>query len=145
MIHIIHDILRSENHVYAKIAQRQMQDGGSVLEQLFIGKIGLQRGRGEKHQRSIAYGVLQAISNNGLQAVPIAKPFAEVLGLLVVHVVQADLAKLPISKQKPLDGRTGDDPGPGYTKGSFEGIWGNMLCCQRGGGGSARSADERCL
>src|SRR5712671_4515664 len=118
-----------------------MQDSRGVLEQLLIGKIGLQRRRGEKHQRSVAYGVLQTVLNNCLQVVLIAKPSAEMLRLLVVHIIQIDLAKLPISKQKPLDSCAGDDPGSGYAKGSFKGIGGHMLCCQRGRGGSARSTD----
>src|ERR1700709_2012818 len=98
-----------------------MQDGRGVLEQPFIGEIRLQRSRGEKHQRGIAYGVFQTVLNACLKIVLIAKPFAELLRLLVVHVIQANLTERPISKQKPFDGCTRDDPGPGYAKGSFEG------------------------
>ena len=112
-----------------------------MFEQLFIGKIRVQRSRGEKYQRSVGYSILQTILNICLQIVLIAKPLAEVLRFLAVQIIQTDLMKLPVPKKKPLDGCAGDYPSSDYAKGSFKRIGGNMLCCQRGRGGSARGTD----
>src|SRR3954454_18677575 len=118
-----------------------MQDSGGVLEQLFIGKVGGRRGRGEKYQRRGGYGVFQPILNICLQVVPIEKPLAELLRLLAIDIVQADPGKRPIPKEKPLDGGTGNDSRSDDAKRSGKWIGGNMLRRQSGRGGSARVAD----
>ena len=69
-----------------------------MREQLFIGKIRLQRRSGEKYQRRLTCRVLQTAFNIRLQVVLIAKPLAEVLRLFVVHIVQTDFPKLPVSE-----------------------------------------------
>src|SRR3974377_2506948 len=107
-------------------------------------KIGLQRFCGEEDQRRVAYGVIQSGFNICLQVVLLAKPFAKVFRLPAIHIVQTDLAELPVSKQKPLDCCTGDYPSSDYAKGSCKGIGGKMFSRQRRRSGSVRSADDRC-
>ena len=69
MIYIIYNILRSKDHVYANIPQRQVYDGGGVLEQAFVGDIGGQCCRGEQYQGRVAYHLFEAGFNFCLQLV----------------------------------------------------------------------------
>src|SRR6516164_4924561 len=71
-----------------------MYDSWGVRKQPFVGKIRLQRCSGEKDQRRVAYSVVQTDLNICLQTVLIAKPLAEVLHFLTVHIVQTDLTEL---------------------------------------------------
>src|SRR5215510_2571048 len=93
----------------------------------------------------MAYGVLQAILNVGLEVVLVPKPFAEPLRLAAVQIVQADSPKLPVSEQEPLDSCARDNPRSNYCKCSLERVGGNMLRGQRGRRCRTRRADQRCL
>ena len=99
-----------------------MDDSRGVLKQSFIGEIGLECCCGEKDQGSIGKSALQTVLDIRPQVVLLAKPLAEVLRFLAVHIEQTDLVKLPVSKEEPLDGCAGDYPSPDYAKASFKGI-----------------------
>ena len=121
--------------------------GRAVLEELFIGKIGIQRSRGEQYQRRIGYGALQLIFLNiGLQVVMIAKPLAQVLRLLAVHIVQTDFTKLPISRSNKSHSTVvrAITPVPITPRVPLKGL-GEICSAADAAGGSARSTDQRCL
>src|SRR5215203_4952685 len=79
------------------------------------------------------------------QVVLLAEQPAELLRLLAVSIEQADFAELPISKEEPREGCTGDDSSSDDAEGSFKRVRRNMLCRQRRRGTGARSTDQRCL
>ena len=75
-----------------------MQDCRRVGEQLFIGEVGFEGGRGEQDERRTLKSALQTAVQVRLETLLSAEPRREPLRLFSVHIVQADFAKLPFSK-----------------------------------------------